>query len=282
MTTVSLPWRLSAKPRPGGVLPLLGVALPTHRAFHVWRRNLDAFLRLWRVHIIPPLLEPVVAILAMGLGLGAFVEFGGDRDYIQFVAPGILAVFPVFAAIEAALWSAFFRLDQQGIYSAMLTTPARAEDIAAGELLWAATRTTFSAALILIVMAAFTPTYNLIESPLVILVLPLAFLMGLIFASMALAYTSKTISIHQLMYFFTLVITPMFWLSGVFFPLEQLPGWVQTIAWFLPMTHIVDLFRGLVTGEMHWSLAWDLLWLLVVSVPLFWLALWGMRRRLVE
>ena len=282
MTTVSLPWRPSVKPRPGGVLPLLGVALPTRRAFRVWQRDRDAFLRLWRVHIVPPLLEPVVAILAMGLGLGTFVEFGDDRDYIQFVAPGILAVFPVFAAIEAALWSAFFRLDAQGIYSAMLTTPARAEDIAAGELLWAATRTTFSAVLILIVMAAFTPAYHLIESPLVILVIPLSFLMGLIFASMALAYTSSTVSIHQLMYFFTLVITPMFWLSGVFFPLDQLPGWVETLAWFLPMSHVVDLFRGLVTGELQWAHAWDLLWLLVVSLPLFWLALWGMRRRLVE
>ncbi|MEE9277589.1 MAG: ABC transporter permease [Dehalococcoidia bacterium] len=282
MATVSIARERAGAVRPWGVLPLLGVAPPSHHAFRVWQRNRDAFLRLWRVNLFPPLFEPVVMILAMGLGLGAFVELADGVDYIQFVSPGVLAVFPVFAAIEAALWSAFFRFEQGGIYAAMLTTPARAEDIAAGEILWAATRTTFSAVLILVVMAMFTPAYDLIESPLVILAIPVAFLVGLLFAGFSLAYTSRALSIHQLMYFFTLVITPMFWFSGVFFPLDELPDWVSIVAWFLPMTHAVDLFRGLTTGDLAWSHGGDLLWLAVVTIPACWLALWSVRRRLVN
>ena len=260
----------------------LGVALPGHLALRVWQRDLDVFLNLWKVNLFPPLAEPLIMILAMGLGLGSFVELTGDQEYIQFIAPGVMAVIPMFAGIGEALWGAFFRLEQQFTYQAILATPARAEDIITGEVLWAATRTLISAAMILLVMAVLTPSYDLIASPLALLTLPVALLMGLLFANIGIAYTSFASSLHHLMYFFTLALTPMFWFSGVFFPLDDLPSWVGIVGWFIPLSHVVEIMRSLVQGDPGLAEFWDLLWLLVATAGTFWLALWTMRRRLVR
>ena len=275
--------RRASSSRPDwGVIPWLGIAIPGRLTYRVWQRHRDVYFQLWRVNLIPPLVEPVITILAMGLGLGVFVELDSGQDYIQFVAPGVLAVFPMFAAVFESLWSAHFRLEQHGTYVAMLSTPVRAEDIAFGELIWSATRALISHVSILVVMALMTPSWDLITSPLVILTLPIAALMGVAFAAMGLVYTALTRTIHQLMYFFTLVITPMFWFGGVFFPLDELPGWVKTVAWFVPITHVVDLFRALTFGGLEWGHLADLAWLIVFTIPLVWLAIWAMRRRLVQ
>ena len=271
-------------PRPTalwGALPWIGAAMPSHRAFRVWQRNRDVYLQLWRVNVLTPLAEPVITILVMGLGLGTYVELADDQDYIQFVAPGVLAVFPIFAGMMESLWGAHFRLTQHGTYDAILATPARPEDIAEGEVLWAATHSTINAALILVIMAIFTPVYDLISSPLAILVLPVAFLISFIFSNLALAFTATTTVMSQLMYFFTLVMIPMFWFSGIFFPLDQLPEWAQTIAWTMPLTHTVDIFRALVAGNPGWGELGDLVWLLVVATATFWIPLRLMRRRLL-
>ena len=266
----------------GGVVALLGVALPSHRAIHVWRRNVAVFLELWRVNLLLPVFEPAFSILVMGLGLGTYVELSGDLDYIQFLAPGILAVFPMFAGVGETLWGAYFRLERQGVYAAILATPARAEDVTTGEILWAATRTVLSAVTILLVLAVLTPFYDLIESPLALLAIPVSFLLGFMLGNLGIAYISIVTSIHQLMYFFTLVLMPMFWFGGVFFPLEDLPNWAQDVAWFIPVTHAVDIIRGLIGGQLDLGHLWDLIWLVVVAVPTYWAALWLMRRRLVR
>ena len=264
-----------------GALPILGAALPSHRALRVWQRNRDVYFQLWRVNLFTPLLEPIITILVMGLGLGTYVELSGDQDYIQFVAPGVLAVFPIFAGMMECLWGAHLRLIQHGTYDAILATPARPEDIATGELLWASTHSTINAALILVIMAVFTPAYDLIQSPLAIFALPVVFLISLVLSNLALAFTSTTTAMSQLMYFFTLVIIPMFWFSGVFFPLEQLPDWARTIAWTMPLTHAVDIIRALVEGNPGLDELGDLVWLLIVAGITFLLPLRLMRRRLL-
>ena len=83
-------------------------------------------------------------------------------------------------------------------------------------------------------------------------------------------------------YFFAVFITPMFWLGGVFFPLEQLPEWAQRAAWWLPATHVVDVYRGLTSGNLEWSHMGDVAWMLVVASAFYLLAVYSMRRRLVK
>jgi lipooligosaccharide transport system permease protein len=218
----------------------------------------------------------------MGLALGEFVDLRTDVDYIVFVAPGVMAMFAMFGGIADSLWGAFMRMEQQGAYSAILATPARAEDIAAGEILWGATRSAMTVVVVLIVLAVLSIPWGLIQSPLVILTIPVAFLMGLLFAAISIAYVGYTHSVHELMYFFTIIFNPMFWFSGAFFPLDQLPDWAGVLGWFNPLAHVVDLFRGLTLGEVGWAHAGDVLWLIVVTVPMCWLATWSLRRRLIR
>ncbi|MQA00647.1 MAG: ABC transporter permease [Dehalococcoidia bacterium] len=286
-TTTSTP-TTEAPPEPpsgrrrGGVLPWLGVAVPGRRTYRVWQRNRDVFFQLWRAELMPPLVEPVIMFVALGLGLGTYVELTGDTEYIQYLGPGVLAMFPMFASVFESLFGAYFRMDQHGTYAAILSTPARPEEIIAGDAAWAATRGAINAALILVVMVALTPVYGLIESPLALLTIPAAFVLGAVLGSLGLAYTSQARSISQLTYFFSLFVLPMFWFSGGFFPLESLPGWATAVAWFTPLLHAVELNRGLVTGDIGWAHLGHLAWLVAVFFPAFWLALWTMRRRLVE
>jgi lipooligosaccharide transport system permease protein len=127
-----------------------------------------------------------------------------------------------------------------------------------------------------------TPFWDLVESPLVLLVIPTAFLAGLMFGSMALLATSYVSSVSQLAYFVSLVIMPMFWIGGVFFPLEEMPETIRAISWFMPLRHVVDLQRGLVTGDLDWGMLLDLLWIGVVALALYRAVLWSMRRRLIK
>ena len=267
--------------REWGVVPWLGIAIPGHRSLNVWRRNRDVFLQLWKAEFVPPLLEPVIMFLALGLGLGTYVQLSGDVDYIQFLGPGVMAMFAMFAAVFESLWGAYFRLDRHGTYRAILATPTRAEEITAGEILWAASRGTMNATLILVVMVALTPVYDLVHSPLALLTIPVAFLSGILFGACGQAYVSQARAVSQLNYFFSLFVLPMFWFGGGFFPLGGLPEWAVTAAWFTPLYHVVELNRGLITGDVGWSHLGHLTWLIAVLPPTVWLALWAMRRRIV-
>lgn len=264
-----------------GVKTWLGVALPDHRALTVVRRHTIVYRGLWRLNLILALSEPTLALLVMGLGLGRFVDLSVEQDYIVFIAPGVMAMFAMFGTVGESLWGGFLRLTRQGVYAAMLSTPARAEDIAAGEILWGATRSAMTVVAVLAMMAVLSIPWGIIESPLAILVPFVGFLVGLFFAGLSIAYVGVARSMHHLMYYFTMVINPMFWFSGAFFPLSDLPGWAETVGWFNPLAHAVDLYRGLMSGDVGWAHGGDALWLVVVTVPVCWLAIWSLRRRLV-
>lgn len=253
----------------------------SYRSYRVWQRNRDVFLRFWGAELVAPALEPLIFVVAMGLGLGAYVELGGDQEYIEFLVPGMLAIFPMFAAVGECLWGSYFRMERQGTYHAMIATPVNVEDVIAGEILWGSTRLMLSTTFVFAVALLFTPFYDLIESPLVIFILPLSLLTGIVFSALALSYTSVAFSISSLNYFFTLFMMPAFWFSGAFFPPDKLPDALRVVGWFIPTTHVVSLYRALVEGSPHWSHLGDLAWLLVVAAVFFALAIRSMRRRLI-
>ncbi|MGQ9572041.1 MAG: ABC transporter permease [Dehalococcoidia bacterium] len=264
-------------------LPGLGMRLPnvSYRAYRVWQRNRDVYLRLWRAEAIWPLAEPLITLLALGLGLGDLIsraELPGGQRYIEFIAPGILAVFPMWAAAGECGWGSFFRMENQRTYHAIIATPVSIEDVITGEILWGATRGFISSVYILAVSAAFL----LLHSPLALLVPVMAYISSLMFASISLSYTSIARSISSLNYFFALFVTPQFWLGGVFFPLENLPEELQTAAWFVPATHVVEIYRGLVEGSLNLGHLGDLAWIAVVAAVFYYLALISMRRRLIQ
>lgn len=247
-------------------------------AFRVWQRNRDVYLNIWMSEFIWPIVEPLVTLIALGLGLGDFVELKGGERYIDFIAPGILAVFPMWSATAEAGWGSFFRMESQRTFDAIIATPVSIDDVTTGEVLWAATRALISTCYIGVMVLAF----GAVHSVWAIAVFPLAVLPGLMLGAISLCYTAVARSVSSLNYFFAAYITPQFWLAGAFFPLDQLPGWVQAVAWFTPAYHVVRVYRGLLEGHPQWDHLGDVAWVVVAGSVFYYLALRLMRRRLIR
>jgi len=258
------------------------IALPrlevSYRALRMWQRNRDVFLNIWWSEVIWGVVEPVVTLVALGLGLGEFVELAGVPSYLDFVAPGLLAVYPMWAASAEAGWGSYFRMENQHTFDAVLATPLSVDDVTTGEVLWAATRGVISSSYILVIIAAF----GAVASPWAVLVPAVAVVAGLLYGAVALSYTAVARSISSLNYFFAVYITPQFWLSGAFFPLDQMPGWVERAAWWVPASHAADVYRALVSGHLAWGMLGDLAWMALVALLFYLLALLLMRRRLIH
>jgi len=246
------------------------------RFIRVWQRNRDVFFTLWHTEAPGFVAEPIIILLAMGLGLGAYVGLVDGQEYIEFIAPGIIASYAMFSASFECTYGSFFRMEYQKTYDAIIATPLNVEDVIAGEIFWGATRSFMTGTVILIIAA----TFQLVPSPWALLIPPLSFLGGILFAATAILFTSVVPSIYSFNYYFTLFITPMFFFSGVFFPLSSFPKIVQTLSWILPLTPVVHLTRALISGEFHLNLLLALAIIIVLTALFFSISLVTMRRRL--
>jgi lipooligosaccharide transport system permease protein len=246
------------------------------RFIRVWQRNRDVFFRLWHSEAPGSVAEPIIILLAMGLGLGAYVGLVDGQKYIEFIAPGIIASYAMFSASFECTYGSFVRMEYQKTYDAIIATPLNVEDVIAGEIFWGATRSLMTGTIILAIAAAF----QLVHSPWALLIPVLSFLEGIMFASIAILFTSFVPAIYSFNYYFTLFITPMFFFSGVFFPLSSFPEIVQTLSWIAPLTPVVHLTRALINGEFHPDLLWALALIIILTALFFSISLFTMRRRL--
>ncbi len=252
--------------------------LPSWRFIRVWQRNRDVFFRLWHSEAPGFIAEPVIILLAMGLGLGAYVNLENGPSYIVFIAPGIIASYAMFSAVFECTYGSFVRMEYQNTYDAILATPLNVEDIIAGEIFWGATRSFLTSIAVLAVVAAF----QLVHSPWALLIPVVSFLEGIMFASLALFYTSIVPAIYSFNYFFTLFVTPMFFFSGVFFPLSAFPEVVQRISWIIPLAPVVQITRALFNGEFQLNLLLALAIIILFAALFFSISLVTMRRRLTR
>ena len=244
----------------------------------VWQRNRDVFFKLWHSEAPGFVIEPIIILLAMGMGLGSYVGLINGQRYIEFVTPGIVAGYAMFSTTFECTYGTFFRLEYQKTFDAILATPLGVEDITAGEIFWGATRSFMTSCAMLAIAAMF----QLVHSPWALLVPPLCFLEGLMFASIAVFFTSIIPHIYSVNYFFSLIITPMFYFSGVFFPLSSFPEIVQTLSWIAPLTSVVNLARAAINGNFHPELLWPFLLIIAITCVFFCLSLITMRRRLTK
>ncbi len=246
------------------------------RFIRVWQRNRDVFFRLWHSEAPGFVAEPIIILLAMGFGLGAYVGLVDGQQYIEFIAPGIIASYAMFSASFECTYGSFVRMEYQKTHDAIIATPLNVEDVTAGEIFWGATRSLMTGTVILVIATAF----QLVHSPWAILIPIIAFLEGIMFASIAILFTSIVPAIYSFNYYFTLFITPMFLFSGVFFPLTSFPEIVQTVSWVLPLTPVVHLTRALFNGEFQPYLLWALALIIILTAIFFSVSLITMRRRL--
>jgi len=246
------------------------------RFIRVWQRNRDVFFRLWHSEAPGFVLEPIIILVAMGLGLGAYVGLVDGQKYIEFIAPGVIASYAMFSASFECTYGSYVRMEYQRTYDAIIATPLSVEDVTAGEIFWGATRSFMTGTVILVIAVAF----QLVHSPWALVIPVLAFLEGIMFASIAILFTSIVPAIYSFNYYFTLFITPMFFFSGVFFPLSSFPPIVQTLSWIAPLTPVVHLTRALTNGEFHPGLLGALAIIIAVTAVFFSVSLVTMRRRL--
>jgi len=233
----------------------------------IWRRN----ARVWRKLAGPALLgnigEPLLYLFGLGYGLGFFVGQVNGMDYVVFLASGTVCASAMNTASFEGLYSAYTRMAVQDTWLGMFTAPLDLGDIVVGEAIWGGTKSLISAAAILLVAAGL----GLVADWQALWVLPIAFLLGTCFASLALVVTSVSKSYDFFLYYFTLVITPMLLLSGVFFPLEQMPELIQQISAYLPLSHAVALVRPLMTGQAVSDILFHLgviILYLVIALPI--------------
>ncbi len=254
----------------------------TRRTFKVWRRNWDVFMKTYKVNFFPPLLEPIFYLLALGTGLGAITqisEIPGVKSYIQFIAPALIAVAMMYGSFFECTYGSFVRMYYQKTFDGIIATPVSVEEVIAGELLWGATRSLINSAIVLAIVTAF----GLISSSLFLLVLPVSFLAGLMFSAIAMCFTAIAPNIDFFNYPGFLFITPMFLISGTFFPLTVLPVVVQDFAIAaLPLVHAVNLARYVTLGVPQANPLISFVWIAAVTLVFFILSINLMRKRLIK
>jgi lipooligosaccharide transport system permease protein len=258
---------------------LLAVPQLSWRWMPVFRRN----LLVWRKLAIPSLVgniaEPLITLVAFGYGLGALVgqvQLNGVAvPYILFLASGSICMSAMNAASFEALYSAFSRMHVQRTWDGIMNAPVRLDDVVMAEMLWAAFKSLFTTAVILVVMLVL----GISHSPWLLLALPLLGLVGIVFSSIALIFNALAKGYDFFTYYFTLFLTPTMFLSGVFFPRDQLPGFMRVISDVLPLTAAVELIRPLFLGKWSPHAPLHLAVLVAYAVVGFWVALALTRKR---
>ncbi len=251
------------------------------RSLRIWQRNFSIYKKNWKISFLPPLIEPLLYILAFGVGLAVMVgeiNYGGQElTYTRFIAPALVSVAIMYNAFFETTYNSFVRMYYQKTFDALLATPLNLEEVILGEMLWAATKSVIAATLMSLVISFC----GFFEFPGALLLIPLAALGGLLFAALGMICTALVPGIETFNLPIFLGITPMFLFSGTFFPLQNLPGWAQNIAQLLPLTHLVALVRGCSLQIWSGDLWLSLIYLLVAAFLLLPLAIALMVRRIV-
>jgi lipooligosaccharide transport system permease protein len=264
-----------------GLPPAPSAAALIGRAVDFWRVQ---FRRTWRGTWASTVLTPLGFLAAMGLGLGSIVDNGaqsatlGGVDYLDFIAPGLLAASMMQQAAFESSYPVLGAIKWAKQYHAQLATPLGVRDTLAGHLLWVAIRLAISSAVFLVIMGLF----GTLLSWWAILCLPAAVLTGMAFAPSIFGYAATLETDSGFALLFRFLIMPMFLFSGTFFPISQLPDWLEPLAYLTPLWHGVELCRDLALGTVSWGsslghVAYLLLW--VAGGFVF--ALRTFRRRLV-
>lgn len=247
------------------------------RFWPIWRRNFLVWKKLATASVLGNVAEPLINLIAFGYGLGSLLQNVNGVPYIHFLASGSISMSIMMASSFESLYSAFSRMHVQKTWDGLLNAPLTLDDVVLAEMLWAATKAMFSGIAILAVMLALGIGMNAST----MLVLPLLFLIGMTFASLGLVFNAVAQGYDFFTYYFTLVLTPMIFLSGVYYPVSQLPHWLQMVSQLLPLTAAVDLVRPLILGMSPDTPLIDIAILLGYCIIGFYAATVLTRRRLL-
>ena len=226
---------------------------------------------------LPPFLEPIIFLVGIGLGLGRYIAKMDDLPYLVFLATALPATSAMFTAAYECTFGTFVRLQFQKAYDGMVAAPVTVTDLFAGEILWAGSKGLFFSACVVLVMSLF----GALPMPAGLVAIPIGFLCGAMFGALSLVVTAFVKNINHFNFYFTGLLSPMFFFAGTVFPLESLPRGLRPFAELMPLTHPVRLTRSLIVGRWSAVLLADLAFLLVVTLVAGWYAIRRLRARII-
>lgn len=244
----------------------------------VWRRNALVWSKYWMGAFVGTVGEPLLYLFLLGYGMERLVKEVGGMSYRVFIAPGLILTASMYDATFECTYASFTRMTKQNTYRSIISTPVNLAEVVAGDILWATTRGILSAVLVSILLMAL----GILNSPTLFLMPLLAILCGALFGSMAMVATGLARDYDFFTYFFTLVVSPMFLFSGIFFPLDGMAGWATAIAESLPMTWLVRLARSLAYGRPDPAFVSDLVKTILTTLILFLISIRLIQRRLIR
>jgi len=250
----------------------------TKNAGIIWIRNIRVWLKLIGPALVLHFIEPLIYLFGLGYGLGVFVGDIQNIPYLTFLASGLVASSAMMTASLEGTYSVFTRMVPQKTYSAILASPIEVDDIMAGELLWCATKATISGIAIIIVAALM----GAVDSWAAVLAIPVVFLSALCFTGPAIVIATMAPGYDYFNYYFTLGVTPMFVLCGVFYPVSTLPDGLQIIVQILPLTHGVELIRPLIAGTQMNNPIMHISILSFYAIVFYYIAVVMVRKRMIQ
>jgi lipooligosaccharide transport system permease protein len=218
----------------------------SYRIFYVFLRNLISYKRFVVPTLVVSIGQPLFYLITFGIGLGAYMGAFGGKPYLHFLVPGVLISSVMLSSSFECLYGTFVKMVHERLYDSLVATPVSAEDAVAGDIAWGAFRGLIGGVL-MIVVASFMGIYPASVLSVLLLVVLMIFV-GVLFGSLAMIITSFAPNFDFFNYYTELVLTPMLFFSGVFFPLDRFPAWMKTFANFLPLTHAVRISRAAFGG----------------------------------
>jgi len=267
---MALPFALPAR-----LIELPGLSL---RFVPVWQRNLLVWRKLAFASILGNIADPLLYMLALGYGLGSLVGEVGGMPYIAFIGTGMVCQSAMFTASFEGMYSAFSRMHVQRTWEGIINAPIALDDVVLAEWMWTGTKAVMSTTAILAVIMALGYGHTWLA----LWILPLGFLVGLVFGAFGLVMNALAPGYDFFTYFFTLVITPMLLLSGVYFPVEQMPAWLAAISNVLPLKHAIDVARPLMLARVPDGILLHVAVLVAYAIVAYYAALVLTRRRLLK
>jgi lipooligosaccharide transport system permease protein len=234
------------------------------RLYSVWYRHMRVYTRNLISNGLPPFLEPLIFLVGIGLGLGRYIQSMDSMPYLVFLATGLPVTSAMFTSAYECTFGTFVRLEFQKAYDGMIASPITIRDLFVGEMLWAGSKGIFFSACVVAVLSSF----GAIPLPAGLLALPVGFLTGAMFGAISLLVTSFVQNINHFNFYFTGLLSPMFFFAGTVFPIESLPKFLRPIAEILPLTHAVRLNRSLIVTRLSPILLFDLAFMVVVIMEI--------------
>ena len=243
----------------------------------VMSRDITNFKSFWKTTTFSSILDPVIYLLAFGLGFGTLVSVVNGIDYVYFVGTGMVATAVLFSSVFSAMYGVFIKHRFQHTYDAILAAPVDVEELATAEIAWLGIRAGVygMAPLLVTMLFGLDPSWGMLAVPFI------GAVTGLGFAALGVFAAASVSKIDHFSYIQSALITPLFLVSGTFFPIDALPQGAQVVSNLNPLYHCVELVRSSVFLTWEWKDLGSLAFLIVFAAVMWRLAIKFMEKKLI-